>query len=991
MELVSGHYKALEEDFLKHFAGIKKDPLEKVLIITQSRRLNHMLKERLLSSKECLSCVFWQDILGLVSSINQASKNYVPLKQKTALDYFKLKDFLQKHNFNSSPGYVKALQSSFMDMQNALIMPQDLLKIEEFSSALFSKELKDLIFIYQNYLNLTQVKGKLSYQDFFVAALDNIENNEYLAQFKQIIFYGIYDLTTLQYDILKAVSQNYNTVLFFPYENLASYKYIQDFYLANILGLASKHTKTALPKSELETFAEHLFAVDSKEENKKYKAPIKIINTSASFGEVACAAKEVLLLHKQGFAFKDIALCARSLEPYKNDIVQIFKLNNIPININFEEPFLSKPLINLCSSLLNIARNNFNKDIILSFIGSPYIKNRHKLWGQLIKDIGVQTGFDQWMTLIDLAILQGRIGARELKDFLVVLEAKARTLEAAGSFVVLVARVRDIFDTFIDFEKFSETEQKLFDTFEGILKEICTFDQVRPCAKNEFLEELNYLLEQEKINFAINLENSLTVADTMNLRGQAFKAIIILGLNEGVFPARVNEDPVFKDYWRSALQKLGYNIKVSVQRYYEEKLFFYLALSAASDKAILIFQRSDSEGKTKIPSLYLNWVYKLALDIESFSLSRRPAEQLLEWYKIAPSLLTPQEAALFTALQGNFALAAQLLNKADSELFLQAFKLSVQEALTDRDLLVKPQNLLWQHIKQKGISPTALSNLFQCPAKYFFDNLLDKQDTTVLKRDQLDFRERGTKTHLILEQFYKHLAKNNLFEKLSPKGALEILQSFIEDNLKVEDYKKHGLYPLLWLILRREMKEKLETFVEKDLIRIEVQKQKPEYFEKDIICSFGDLNIHGKIDRIDVSCDKTNFSVIDYKSGKIEGRGSKIIFKEASVQAPFYFELAQTLAELKTVQPNKMLYASLKDSSFKEITYDEYLTFKDTFWSLTKFLTELAKEGLFIITPWEKACKYCAYGEVCRKNHEFTRRRAAFSRQAGKLREYRLK
>ena len=177
MELINGSYKALKKEFLNYFHTVKRNPLDKVLIITQSQRLNQRLKEELLASEECLSCVFWQDILGLVSAINQSSKNYIPLKQKSALDYFKLKDFLARNNFNFSAGYISALQAAFMDMQNALIMPQDLLKIEELDSSLSSKDLRDLIFIYENYLTLTKQAGTQNYKDFFVCALDNIEKN----------------------------------------------------------------------------------------------------------------------------------------------------------------------------------------------------------------------------------------------------------------------------------------------------------------------------------------------------------------------------------------------------------------------------------------------------------------------------------------------------------------------------------------------------------------------------------------------------------------------------------------------------------------------------------------------------------------------------------------------------------------------------------------------------------------------------------------------
>ncbi len=989
MELISGSYKALEEEFLKYFTEIKKDPLDKVLVITQSKRLAQSLKEKLLSSSECLSCVFWQDMLGLVYAVNQTSNNYVPLRQKTALDYFKLKDFLQKNKFNSSMGYVRALEASFMDMQNALIMPQDLLKIEELDSSLATKDLKDLVFIYQNYLDLTKSSGRSSYKDFFTSAYDNIAQNKYLGGFKKIIFYGIYDFTSLQYDILKEVSQNYSTAVFFPYEDIPSYKYIKDFYLTNIVGISTKHKEASLPKSELETFCRHLFETPE-EQGAKYKVPIKIIDTSGILDQIKSAAKEVLLLHKQGLSFKDIAVCARSLEPYKDYIIQVFEQNAIPININYEDLFKARPLINICINLLNIVRNNFNKDSVLSFINSPYLKNRQPYWAQTIKNIGVQTGFEQWITLLDQAIEKGDNCALTLKILLTKIKEKVSLLEEGISFNTLALRAKEIFNLFLDLENLTEEEQKLFDILERILKDLSAFDKVRPAKRGEFLDEFNYLVEQEKINIVVNLENSLTIADIMNLRGQSFKAVIILGLNEGQLPASVSEDPIFKDSWRSSLEKIGFSIKISAQRYYEEKLFFYIALSAASDRAILIYERCDSEGKVKISSIYLSLLIKILDKVEVFSLSRRPAEQLLEWYKIAPDLLNPQEAATFTALKGNFALSAKFLKK-EEDLFASAFSLSLEGPLGDRDLICRQKGPLWEHVNKKGLSPSSLQKAYLCPAQYLFDNILKREDTSVLQRDQIDSRDRGNLAHTILEQFYKHLAKNKLFDKIFAEGSLNILQDFINQNLPKQGYKKYGLYPLLWLIFCKELEQEIKDFIVKDLTRLQEENKIPSYFEKDICARLGPFKIHGKIDRIDLSKDNTLFDVIDYKTGAMKNKGStfKLIFTLANFQGPIYFELAKSLPELKKYIPDKMAYGSLKDKAFKEIDYDEYLTFKDKFYKAIEFLESLIEDGLFIINPGVQNCQYCDYADICRKNHGPSQRRAFFSAQVKKLTEFR--
>ncbi|MBQ6224439.1 MAG: exodeoxyribonuclease V subunit gamma, partial [Campylobacter sp.] len=692
----------------------------------------------------------------------------------------------------------------------------------------------------------------------------------------------------------------------------------------------------------------------------------------------------------EGFAFKDIAVCARSLEPYKNDLVRVFNQNYIPVNINFEEPLLTQPLISVCINLLNIARNNFHKDSVLSFINSPYLKNTQVLWGQIIKDIGVQTGFNQWLNLLDLAIENGQKEARFLKDFLVKLEDKVALLEEAASFNSLVLRVKDIFNTFIDFDILNAQEQKTFSRLDNILEELAAFDKVRPAKKGEFLQELNSLLDQEKTDFAVNLQNSLTIADIMNLRGQAFKAVIVLGLNEGILPAKVSEDPVFKDIWRSTLQKLGYNIKVSAQRYLEEKMFFYFALSCAEQKGILIYQRCDEEGKLQIPSVYLNWVLKILDKGQRLSISRRPANQLLNWYKIAPDLLNPKEAAILAALEGNYALASNLAGTQE-ELFLSAFTLSKENSLGSRDLLCKEKGVLWQHILKKGLSPSSLRNLYRCPAKYLFDKILLREDISILQRDKLDARDKGILSHKILEQFYQYLIQRNLFDKISAAGSLDTLQTFIEKNLVLSDYKKYGLYPLLWFVLCKEIECKIKAFVQEDIKRLQTQKQRPAYFEKNITCDFEGLKLHGQIDRIDISLNKDTFSVVDYKSSKMASAFSKLIFEGGNFQGPFYFEMAKNIEELKDIEAGEMIYASLKDASFKGISYKEYLSFKETFWSLIKFLEELIKEGIFIITPNKTACQYCSYGDVCRKNHAASHRRAVFSKQAGKLREYRSK
>ena len=73
----------------------------------------------------------------------------------------------------------------------------------------------------------------------------------------------------------------------------------------------------------------------------------------------------------------------------------------------------------------------------------------------------------------------------------------------------------------------------------------------------------------------------------MTLRLQDFKAVIILGLNEGVLPLVPNQDPALKEIYRQslrkplrrALQNIGYLIHTTQNRYFQENFLFYLVCS----------------------------------------------------------------------------------------------------------------------------------------------------------------------------------------------------------------------------------------------------------------------------------------------------------------------------------------------------------------------------------------------------------------------------
>src|SRR6185437_14874410 len=101
------------------------------------------------------------------------------------------------------------------------------------------------------------------------------------------------------------------------------------------------------------------------------------------------------------------------------------------------------------------------------------------------------------------------------------------------------------------------------------------------------------------------------IMDVQQARGLSFRAVFLLGMNEKVFPRLIREDPFLSDAARAALaQATGCRLSRKLSGYEEERLLFALMRQAARERLSLVTQRSDEEGKTLVPSIYLQEVQK---------------------------------------------------------------------------------------------------------------------------------------------------------------------------------------------------------------------------------------------------------------------------------------------------------------------------------------------------------------------------------------------
>ena len=1014
MRLFTGTYKSLENHFLKEHLGKLKTPQERVLLIAPSQRLEHRLITKLTEQNGFTGGLHTGRFSSLAENINSAVKQTSkPLLPASTLQDFIIKDIAGKlPDINPSRGYRRALKAAFRDLIAAEVTAEDLVNIknsEEFSFTTEKDILGNFIVCYDEYLKKLPQKGFFTYGEFFNQAVKNTPENPYLAQFEKIIFYGFYDFTALQYNLFKEICANFPAEVYFPYENASAYGFTKKFYESDIIPLAKDDKVILAPDSHpLAMAAKNIF---SKEMPKTEGADIKIISVSGVQAEVQAAAKEILFLkEKLNIPFNQIAVFARSLEPYKYDIPVIFAQNKIPVNYDFELPLLNHPLAAFIYNLLSLGRNDFYKQDVCAVLISPYFAAYKKEWRNIILSSPVDGGLKQWE---NITCLNSRAcNAEEYEQYsqeivktLADLNNFYKEFEQPAPFDELAKKTLKFLSLYVT-PDLPEQEQGVFEQIQNITAQTGNFAKIRKyAAEGEFAEELLAAIKEAVYHKTASFENGVECGDIMALRGSSFKAAIFLGMNEGLMPATPAPDPVLKEEYRKALFKTGCQIHTQADRFWEEKLLFTFALSSVEQKAVFIFERSDNDGKDKIPSLYLSRIAQTAgkdLKKTDLVLSRRESEKLQAW---PTEMLTQQEAASCAALfcPDSPALlwaAFNPENKEDKQLETMLAKApflrSASSGLSGYDGIIPQDNALYQKILKEGLSPSSLADLWKCPFKYLIKFIVNEEDITGYNRAEIPANEQGTLYHKILEQFYRYISQHNLTDKLFTAGAQDILDNIAQEFLAPDNYKKYGLYPVVWKVLTKQMKENLYNLVGCDIKELQSKKMYPAFFEHKTEAEADfcgrKLKLHGKIDRIDINPETKQCRITDYKRKEKDGSMLKLIFYKAVLQPPVYMEIIKNTAqkELAGLQPEELTLLSIETDKkpFKSFTAQDYAAIKETFSKILNYRLGLLQKGEMLITPSEDNCKYCPYEDICRKGHTPTLARAALAPQAKALKTF---
>lgn len=681
--------------------------------------------------------------------------------------------------------------------------------------------------------------------------------------------------------------------------------------------------------------------------------------------EATLAAREIRRFVRAGGRYRDAAVLVRSLDGYGDTLRRVFARYDIPIFLDRRESVSHHPLAELTRyALRSVALSWRHADWFGALkTGLTSVSESEIDW---LENAALEFGWEgnAWqkaLSLPDKPTVAERAEALRQKLIPPFLTLAQQTV-APLSGTQLAAALRE-FWLALDVERTltrwtdSAAELALNQTPSAIHSTVLTqltkwLDNLTRAFPTEALPLRDWLpiLEAGLANLTIGVIpptlDQVLIGAIDRSRNPNLKLALVLGLNEGVFPAPPQEDPLLTELERDTLQLHGASLGASLRHRLGHEWFYgYIACTRASERLVLTAAQTNARGNPLNRSAFFDHLKKIfpALEIES-------------WH--APAPFTDVEhvneivAPAIRATRNSDSPNSQTEHWSfDSERFPQ-----LSSALTKaRQIATAPDRLSLDVAAQLygpelATSISALENFAACPFKFFVSHGLRAAER---KKFDLDSRERGSFQHEVLTCFHHELSSENLrWRDITPDQAATRVRRIGERILP--EYR-HGL--LLSDPARHFAAEHLLTSLE-TLVRVLIGWARDYQFDPVLVeTGFGLSNnspwpawrieldrgrallLRGRIDRVDLWRDPSTGTalavVVDYKSSSRKPDEVKL-HHGLQLQLPAYLAVLEQLPDVRatfnvnSIAPAGVFYVNLRGEFASEKRRADALADPDT-------------------------------------------------------------
>lgn len=629
-----------------------------------------------------------------------------------------------------------------------------------------------------------------------------------------------------------------------------------------------------LKKPELKHLEQNLYAPTYA----KYAGEVKNIKTILTlnpYEEIEYVAKNIIkLVRDEGYKYSDIAIIARNIDEVQSKVKAILGNNGIPVFIDNKEDLARSQFIKYILALLEILAKNWSQEAVISYIKSGFLKidedDIYKLENYVIK-WGIQGS--KWYKE-DWEYEEENFNELREKIVLPILDLKAK-LEGQKTATNISKAIYSFLDKNDIYTQIEEKIKKYEESGNILLSKNC-----KASLENliEVLDEIIYIFEDQKMSFEKYREilkiglsykelgnipeviDQVILGDIERSRSHEIKIAFILGVNDGNFPSINKIEGFLNDDDRETLKSLGKEIaKGSLELTYEDQFNIYKALTTAKEKLYLMYTSTDKDGATLRQSILITKIKRIFPNLkeESTILNSEPE-------------ITSKQATFQELL---FELQKLKNGEQIDDIWYEVYnwyktdpKWSniLEKAMIELKYLKTPEKISKENIeklygKTLKTSISKLETYRRCPFQYHLKYGLKLQEKEEFKVRAIDT---GSFMHEVIEEFFRRAED---VKKITEEEISKLVDEIILDKLSL---RKNYLFTSNKKFIA--LTNRLKRIINKSLGYIVYQIQNSDFTvlanEVEFSKTINNVEITGKIDRVDISNDGDFLRVIDYKS-----------------------------------------------------------------------------------------------------------------------------
>ena len=395
---------------------------------------------------------------------------------------------------------------------------------------------------------------------------------------------------------------------------------------------------------------------------------LTMLKANSPYSEVEWTAAEILrLVREEGYRFRDIAVCARSLEGCGSLVETIFARYGVPVFLSRMSDILQKPILALITSALEAASGGYRYDDVFRYLktgltglsaedvdllenyvlkwsleGSAWTGARD--WANHPRGYGLPFSEGDRALLARLNTLRRQVaqtleGLRKNPDKTGRGQAAAlyAFLEAAGVPERLAQRTEELNRR--GQAALAEEYAQLWEILCGGLEQCAQILGDAPMELDEFSKLFALVLSQYDVgSIPVSLDR-VNVGDMPRLAHRACPVVFLLGADDGAIPAAAPSPGLLNDDDRSLLASYGLELapRLSDKRY-REMTIVYETCALPQRRFYVSWAAAGPDGEERRPSFLqskLNFLFPQARRVEegrldgSFRLAApRPALEL---------------------------------------------------------------------------------------------------------------------------------------------------------------------------------------------------------------------------------------------------------------------------------------------------------------------------------------------------------------------------